>query len=331
MSCAEVIDLTNESAGGSADRGVGRHFGLPNIGNTCYINSTIQCLYNTRCFPRFVREHGGRLLNPFSPLRSKGSKEAYVEMMRWMKTDGVVPRDFRLTEQNDANEFCMHLLDFYLERLRVRAPPYASMKDDLSNTSYEEFIESCRRRWTETFSPIMPVVYAQTARITKCNLCENTCVNVETMPFIHIDSFDVKAGIREVFESKRVPEWRCDACGKTSDTNITTLACVRPPQLLMVCLNRFARTPNMRMSIPRSLSMARFCVEREDHGDEIRYALRSTLNHRGSVHFGHYTANIVLDKETVLKIDDEEVGKPKQVDEQDLKNAYILFYERVVR
>lgn len=300
--------------------------GLPNLVNTCYINSMLQCMYNSDCMRAFMEEDGRQLLDLFSVFREKGSKTDYVKLLKRLKMD-VVPKDFAITEQNDAHEFGMYLFDFYLERLRNNTRGRSETHENLSNTSFEEFLQNSRKQWFQRFSPIMPVVYMQTARITKCGCCENTCVNIETNPFVHIDTFEVRTGLNDFFGSKDVPEWRCDKCQKHSPHSITTMACVRPPKLLIICLNRFLRKPNTNISIPKSLNIARYCVEEERLG--CRYDLKSTVNHSGSMNFGHYTANIVVDNTHILKIDDDDVGKPRELNERDLKHVYILFYERV--
>lgn len=301
--------------------------GLPNLGNTCYVNSMIQCMYNSDCMRAFVEKDGHQLLDLFSVFCEKGSKTDYVRLLKRLKVD-VVPKGFAITEQNDAHEFGMYLFDFYLERLRTNnTREGGETHEDLSNTSFEEFLQNSRKQWFKRFSPIMPVVYMQTARITKCGCCENTCVNIEMNPFVHIDTFEVRAGLNDFFGSKDVPEWRCDKCQKHSPRSTTTMACVRPPKLLIICLNRFLRKPNTKISIPKSLNIARYCVEEGRMG--CRYDLKSTVNHSGSMNFGHYTANIVMDNNHILKIDDDDVGKPRDLNERDLKHVYILFYERV--
>ena len=299
--------------------------GLPNLGNTCYVNSMLQCMYNSECMRAFVEQDGHQILDLFSVFREEGSRTNYVNLLKRLKVD-VVPKEFAITEQNDAHEFGMYLFDFYLERLR-NTRERGETHGDLSNTSFDEFLQNSREQWFQRFSPIMPVVYMQTARITKCGCCENTCVNIETNPFVHIDTFEVRTGLDYFFGSKDVPDWRCDKCGKHSPRSTTTMACVRPPKLLIVCLNRFLRKPNSKISIPKSLNMTKYCVEEERLG--CRYDLKSTVNHSGSMNFGHYTANIVMDNTHVLKIDDDDIGKPRDLNERDLANVYILFYERV--
>ena len=115
--------------------------GLYNIGNTCFLNSAIQCLSNTEALTRFFLEGSWQEdLNEQNPLGMKGLlAEAYCSLLRelWLSvhSSAANPRELKAVisrfaphfsgyQQHDAQEFLSFLLDGLHEDLnRVRVKP----------------------------------------------------------------------------------------------------------------------------------------------------------------------------------------------------------------
>uniref|UniRef100_A0A8C3X0Q8 Ubiquitin carboxyl-terminal hydrolase n=1 Tax=Catagonus wagneri TaxID=51154 RepID=A0A8C3X0Q8_9CETA len=120
--------------------------GLGNLGNTCFMNSALQCLSNTAPLTDyFLKDEYEAEINRDNPLGMKGEiAEAYAELVKqmWSGRDAhVAPRMFKTQvgrfapqfsgyQQQDSQELLAFLLDGLHEDLnRVKKKPYLELKD----------------------------------------------------------------------------------------------------------------------------------------------------------------------------------------------------------
>nr|XP_012626716.1 ubiquitin carboxyl-terminal hydrolase 4 isoform X2 [Microcebus murinus] len=120
--------------------------GLGNLGNTCFMNSALQCLSNTAPLTDyFLKDEYEAEINRDNPLGMKGEiAEAYAELIKqmWSGRDAhVAPRMFKTQvgrfapqfsgyQQQDSQELLAFLLDGLHEDLnRVKKKPYLELKD----------------------------------------------------------------------------------------------------------------------------------------------------------------------------------------------------------
>ncbi|XP_072329059.1 ubiquitin carboxyl-terminal hydrolase 4 isoform X1 [Scyliorhinus torazame] len=120
--------------------------GLSNLGNTCFMNSALQCLSNTGPLTDyFLQGKYEEELNRENPLGMRGEiAEAYAELIKQMwsgRSSYVAPRMFKTQvgcfapqfsgyQQQDSQELLAFLLDGLHEDLnRVKKKPYLELKD----------------------------------------------------------------------------------------------------------------------------------------------------------------------------------------------------------
>ncbi len=131
--------------------------GLGNIGNTCYMNTSLQCLSNCKLLTNyFLFDYYIPFINKTNKIGSKGKiVEAYAELIKnlWygqkksiepyrLKNEcGMVRNMFAGYNQQDSQEFISFLLDELHEDLnKVINKPYIEKKDNLIfNSEKDEF------------------------------------------------------------------------------------------------------------------------------------------------------------------------------------------------
>ena len=122
--------------------------GLNNIGNTCYMNTALQCLSNCNILTNyFLNDTYLKFINKDNPIGSKGKLvESYAEIIKHLwygLADSFSPNDFKEIignirkifkdfQQQDSQEILSFLLDGLHEDLnKVLKKPYIAQKDNL--------------------------------------------------------------------------------------------------------------------------------------------------------------------------------------------------------
>ena len=176
--------------------------GLINLGNTCFINSSLQCLFHTKELTNyFLNDIYLKEINTQNAQGSRGKiAEGFAELLKQMqKTNNTVLNPinflrtfFRINQslnagiQHDAQEFLSILLDYLHEDLnRINKKPYIQLEEQKENETDKEASE---RFWNShkkrEDSIIVDLFHGQFKSKITCEKCSNISINYE--PFIFL-------------------------------------------------------------------------------------------------------------------------------------------------
>ncbi|KAL3828981.1 hypothetical protein ACJIZ3_017783 [Penstemon smallii] len=174
--------------------------GLLNLGNTCFMNSAIQCLVHTPEFARYFREDYHQEINRQNPLGMVGELAlAFGDLLRKLWAPGrapVAPRPFKAKlarfapqfsgcSQHDSQELLAFLLDGLHEDLnRVKHKPYIKSRDADGRPDEEVADEYWANHIARNDSIIVDVCQGQYKSTLVCPVCNKVSVTFD--PFMYL-------------------------------------------------------------------------------------------------------------------------------------------------
>ncbi|XP_054022957.1 ubiquitin carboxyl-terminal hydrolase 4 [Dryobates pubescens] len=175
--------------------------GLSNLGNTCFMNSALQCLSNTPPLTDyFLEDKYEAEINQNNPLGMRGEiAEAYADLIKQMwsgRQSYVAPRVFKTQvgrfapqfsgyQQQDSQELLAFLLDGLHEDLnRVKKKPYLELKDANGRPDSEVAKEAWENHRLRNDSIIVDIFHGLFKSTLVCPKCSKVSVTFD--PFCYL-------------------------------------------------------------------------------------------------------------------------------------------------
>uniref|UniRef100_A0A5F8H9G2 ubiquitinyl hydrolase 1 n=1 Tax=Monodelphis domestica TaxID=13616 RepID=A0A5F8H9G2_MONDO len=177
--------------------------GLSNLGNTCFMNSSIQCVSNTQPLTQyFISGRHLYELNRTNPIGMKGHMaKCYGDLVQelWSGTQkNVAPLKLRWTiakyaprfngfQQQDSQELLAFLLDGLHEDLnRVHEKPYVELKDSDGRPDWEVAAEAWDNHLRRNRSIVVDLFHGQLRSQVRCKTCGHISVRFDPFNFLSL-------------------------------------------------------------------------------------------------------------------------------------------------
>ncbi|XP_017777416.1 PREDICTED: ubiquitin carboxyl-terminal hydrolase 2-like isoform X2 [Nicrophorus vespilloides] len=317
---SDIIDEDRRYDRSSPGKQLGLN-GLKNIGNTCFMNSVIQCLSNTKLLLEYLKKDShvadinttvssmkGALIKAFAlvikELWSEDSSERVVNTVSLKsQIQRFAPR-FMGYSQQDAQEFLRYLLEGLHEDVnRVATKPspiHTEIDENLSDS--DKATESWQRYVRRENSKVVDIFVGQLKSTLRCTHCGHCSVTFD--PFWDLSlPIPQKSGpvrLSQCLESFTREETldgdEKPTCAKCKERRKCTksLSIHKFPKILVIHLKRFSPTERFRGKLSvvvdfplEGLDMSNYAAEAHS---QCRYNLYAISNHSGTTYSGHYTA-----------------------------------------
>lgn len=181
----------------------GGSVGLSNLGNTCYMNSALQCLSNTQLLAEYFLSGmylddvnrtstlglQGKLAEVFGKLAEDMwcSKQKSISPRNFKKSIGKFNEAFRGSEQQDAQELLAFLLSGLSEDLnRITEKPYVDQPDSDGRYDADLADEWWRNHLRREVSIIVALFTGQYKSLLTCSVCGFKSARFEPFTFLQV-------------------------------------------------------------------------------------------------------------------------------------------------
>ncbi|XP_028172565.1 ubiquitin carboxyl-terminal hydrolase 36 [Ostrinia furnacalis] len=303
--------------------------GMQNVGNTCYLNSTLQALFHVPALANWLVSESGHA-------EKCNQQEACVicgmraTLMATQKSGGapikpwqvysklrLICRHLTPGRQEDAHEFLRYLVEAmekcYLSRF--------VNSDKLDQYSKE----------TTPMNQILGGYLRSTVRCLACHHLSTTYQHFQDLLLDIRKHSTLDEALDSFFSRERLEDlgYKCEACNKKVSAT-KQFFIERAPMVLCIALKRFSLTGgklSKHVQFRKKITLNKY-IYNKNNNQQLSYKLVSLVTHLGpSQNCGHYTAIGQAPNSNYYQFDDSCV-RPLPLSAVLGTNAYIMFFEK---
>lgn len=329
--------------------------GLRNLGNTCYMNSILQCLcnaphladyFNRNCYQDDINRsnllgHKGEVAEEFGIIMKAlwTGQYRYISPKDFKVTIGKINDQFAGSSQQDSQELLLFLMDGLHEDLN-KADNRKRHKEE--NNDHLDDFKAAEHAWQKhkqlNESIIVALFQGQFKSTVQCLTCHKKSRTFEafmylSLPLASTSKCTLQDCLRLFSKEEKLTDnnrFYCSHCRARRDS-LKKIEIWKLPPVLLVHLKRFSYDGRWKQKLQTSVD---FPLENLDLSQYVigpksslkKYNLFSVSNHYGGLDGGHYTAYCKnAARQRWFKFDDHEVSDIS-VSSVRSSAAYILFY-----
>ena len=319
--------------------------GLRNLGNTCDMNSILQCLSHTLPLREFyLSDEYKQFLNKRGYL-SSAFKRVMLELWDSTSQHSVDPYDLRREvkartdrfpdyTQHDAHEFMRFLLNELHEEINR-----ASVEGRKSPADNETLGEACARHLTWEDSRISELFGGMLRSEVCCSVCSDKSIvyipfldlalPIPDIPNLSFGCYDITLSLSDCLaflrKEETLDEEERPYCNKCMDLTRSTkqLFICKLPRYLVIHLKRFSYYPT-RTKLTTPVKFTETWRLKDSSDKTHTYYLYGISCHSGGLHGGHYVAYCCY--RGIWRCFDDSMVSTVSWDHVRRQEAYILFY-----
>ncbi|CAN6455672.1 unnamed protein product [Victoria cruziana] len=319
--------------------------GLRNLGNSCYLNSVVQCLTYTPPLANFClgNRHSSicelsdvikKYECPFCLLEKRIVRSLSIESaldvpVKIQTSIEIFAKHFRIGRQEDAHEFLRYMIDAcHNTCLKLLKPKNGVVCQSVQANGNSEKVEP---------NTIVKEIFGGVLQSqVKCLSCNSESNKMDDIMDISLDLFQCSS-LKEALQLFFQPEildgsnkYSCEKCKKLSSAR-KQMSIFRAPNVLVIQLKRFEGVHGLKIDRPIAFGeelalAAHMCKQAQDPQPE--YSLFGSIVHSGySPESGHYYAYVKDASGRWYCCNDAHVTLAT-VEEVLSEKVYILFFVR---
>jgi ubiquitin carboxyl-terminal hydrolase 8 len=322
--------------------------GLANLGNTCYMNSAIQCLSHLLEFHpqneqfRAYLSTSDNLYKQWYILQKQlwenegdsmiAPQSFLQEFMKTCKRNDICFYNFH---QNDTEEFMNIFMDLIHRSSKTKANISV---EGVPTTPLERLqvksVESWSQFFSHDYSYIIQTFYSQQLSITSCTNCDYVTVNFDPYMVLSLEIPESSETIYDCLSSytRKITldcenSWTCDKCKEQVQPD-KKIKLWKTSQVLIILLKRYSKRhkKDKYIEYPLQLDLEDYLIDYDNRGKH--YQLSGICIQSGSLGGGHYYAMCKNELDGVWREYNDTTVRVVSENELLTQKPYCLFYRR---